>query len=265
MPQPITWTPSWLGKQPRTTRIAIAVGMCVGFPLIGFGVWLDSIGWWPRHGYLLNLFSGLTGACFGVPFALVGLDYLTRNQAEFRETERARIRAAAEVASFVASLLDVFNGRGLDDVATRVQDLSNRIANLRFMRPDDPARADTLRDFFVAFDELVPARRGTPREGFRSLTRNSDEIQEMGLWRTGVKTQWGRLDTWARGQAASDWIDKPTETAGHQAAEQLLKEGRNPWRYGPDADRAGIPIMRHFLADLTALCEAAKAMEACTR
>ncbi|MFJ1975418.1 hypothetical protein ACIO93_43225 [Streptomyces sp. NPDC087903] len=265
MPQPITRTLDWLRRQPRTTRIVIVVGICVGLPLIGFGVWLDSIDWWPRHGYLLNLFSGLTGACFGVPFALVGLDYLTRSQAEFRETERARTRAAAEVASFVATLLEVFNGRGLDDVATRAQDLSNRIENLRFMRLDDPARGDAVRAFLAAFDELIPERHGRPRDRFKSFTRYSNEAGELRLWRTGVKTQWRRLDEGARGQMADAWIDKPTETAGHQAAEQLLMEGRNPWRQVSDPERAGVAVMRHFLADLKALCEAAKAMEAHTR
>ncbi|MFE4621799.1 hypothetical protein [Streptomyces mirabilis] len=227
-------------------------------------MWLDSIDWWPRHGYLLNLFSGLTGACFGVPFALVGLDYLTRSQAEFRETERARVRAAAEVANFVTSLLDVFNGRGLDDVATRVQDLSDRIEFARSFRFDDPERDDAVREFLTEFEELLPEPQGRPRERFRSFTRDSDEVRRMRLWRTGVKTQWRRLDDGARGQLAGDWIDKPTETAGHQAAEYLLMDGRNPWRLVRGAEREGIMVMRHFLADLKALCEAAKAMEAHT-
>ncbi|MFD7480596.1 hypothetical protein ACFV8Z_53320 [Streptomyces sp. NPDC059837] len=264
MPEPITRTPNWLRRQPRTTRIVIAVGIPVGFALIGLGVWLDHVNWWPRHGYVLNLFSGVTGACFGVPFALVGLDYLTRNQAEYREIERNRARAAAEVDSFVTSLLDVFNGRGLDDVAIRVQDLSDRIEFVRSLRFDTPERDDAVRDFFNAFGELIPDPRGSRRDQFKAFARHSDEIRAMRLWKTGVKTQWRRLDG-ARSQMAGDWIDKPTETAGHQAAEYLLMDGRNPWNPNRGAERDGAPVMRHFLADLQALCEAAKAMEAHTQ
>ncbi|MGW1761029.1 hypothetical protein [Streptomyces mirabilis] len=264
MPQLITRTGNWLRTQPRTTRIVISVGIPVGLALIGLGEWLDTVNWWPRHGYLLNLFSGLTGACFGVPFALVGLDYLTRTQAEYRETERVRARAAAEVASFVTSLLDPFNGRGLDDVADRVQDLSEQIADIRLMRPEDPARTHAVRVFLAAFGVLFPARFGH-RDSFASFNRRSDEVQDMRLWRTGVKTQWKRLDDGVRGQLTGDWIDKPTETAGHQAAEQRLGDGRNPWRQSPDPERAGVAVMRHFLRDLNALCEVAKAMEAHTR
>lgn len=148
--------------------------------LIGLGLWLDTVAWWPRHNYLLNLVSGLTGACFGVPFALVGLDYLTRTQAEHREAERFHARAAAAVDSFVASLLAPFNGRDLDDVAGRVEDLFDQIAAIRFMRPEDPVRADALADFFAAFEVLFSVRMRVG-DGFTSLSRNSAEVQRMRL------------------------------------------------------------------------------------
>ncbi|MFH9014966.1 hypothetical protein ACH4C6_26760 [Streptomyces sp. NPDC017943] len=262
MPQPSTQTPNWFERLPRTTRVFIAVSVPVGFACIGLGTWLDYVDWWQDHGYLLNLFSGITGACFGVPFALVGLDYLTRNQVEHRESEKAHARGAAEVDGFVTSLLGLFNGRGLDDVATRSQDLLVQIDVIRRMPLGDPSRDDALRGFLDDFGELVPARNALRRENFRSFTRFSDQIMEVRLWKTAVRRQWNRLDT-ARSQMPGDWIDKGVETAAHQAVEQLLADGRNPWSVRTaDRERSGVPLMRHFLLDLTAMCEAAQAMKA---
>jgi hypothetical protein len=267
VPQLITRAFRWLRSRPRATRIVISIGVPTGIACIILGVWLDSVDWWPRHGYFLNLFSGLTGACFGVPFALVGLDYLVRNQEEHREAERNRARTAAEVDAFVTSLLEVCNGRGLDDVATRVQNLSAQNEVVRSLPFDDPDRDAAVGVFLAAFEELIPAPRADHRVGFRSFIRHSDEMRDMRLWRTGVQKQWDRLDR-ARSQISGAWIDKATEIAGHQAVDYLLKEGRNPWfssRGAATAEKSGPTVMRHFLTDMKALCAAAKAMEVHTQ
>ncbi|MFJ3717510.1 hypothetical protein [Streptomyces sp. NPDC090057] len=261
MPQPITRAFSWLKSRPRATRIVISVGIPLGIAFVALGVWLDSIDWWPRHGYLLNLFSGLTGVCFGVPFALAGLDYLIRNQEEHREAERARARAAVEVAVFVESLLNVFNGQTLDDVSDRVRALLGEALAINMVRRNDPALKDRERDMRVAFNELLPAPGGRPHSTWSSFPRHSNEAQKMRLWRTGVRTSWQRLDG-VRNQMADDWIDKATETAAHQAVADLLTDGRNPWRRTSDPEALGAAAMRNFLRDLKALCEAAKTLEA---
>ncbi|MFI5887987.1 hypothetical protein [Streptomyces sp. NPDC051554] len=261
MPQWITRTWNWLRAQPRTTRIVIAVGVPTGFALIGLGLWLDTIDWWTGHDYLLNLVSGLTGACFGVPFALVGLDYLNRNQTEFRESEKARVRIAAEVDTFVTSLLDLFNGRDLDDVAARVDDLSVQIDGVRRFENGEPERDEAAADFLIAFNELVPPMPGRQRARFSSFMQYSDEMGRVRVWATGVTTQWHRLSDMAHGQMSGVWIDKTIENAGHQAAKYLFMEGRNPWRHRKDLNNSGPTVMRHFLADVKALCEAAKAMK----
>ncbi|MFE2138505.1 hypothetical protein ACFW9X_35920 [Streptomyces sp. NPDC059466] len=264
MPQPIMRVLGWLRGQPQATRVVIAVGLPVGFALIGLGLWLDYVNWWPTHGYALNLISGLTGACYGVPFALVGLDYLSRNQAAYRETVETRVRAAAAVDSFVTSLLDVSNGRSLDEVTNLVHDLSTQVGNIRLLRDGDPARDAAERAFLTDFDRLMPSPHGRPRERWGAFTIRSDDIKKFRLWRTDVKYRWRKLDGML-GQKDGGWIDKATETAGHQAAELLMLDGRNPWRLRSRDGQSGVESMRNFLEDLAGLCEAATALVAATR
>ncbi|MET9462447.1 AtpZ/AtpI family protein [Streptomyces canus] len=264
MPQPITRAFSWLRSRPRATRIVISVGVPTGIAFIILGVWLDSVDWWPRHGYLLNLFSGLTGACFGVPFALAGLDYLIRNQEEHREAGRVRARAAVEAAVFVESLLNIFNGRTLDEVSDRVRALLGEALAIKMVRANDPSRKDRERDLRVAFNELLPAPGGRPHDTWSSFRQHSNEANRMRLWRTAVQTSWTRLDG-VRAQMADDWIDKVTETAAHRAVADLLTDDRSPWKTTSDPETEGADAMRNFLRDLKALCEAARALEAHTR
>ncbi|WP_430378175.1 hypothetical protein [Streptomyces sp. B1-3] len=262
MPQPITRLFSWLRSRPRATRFVISIGIPLGSACIALGWRLDSVDWWPRHGFLLNLFSGFTGVCFGVPFALVGLDYLIRNQEEHREAERVRAKASVAASVFVESLLDVFNGLTLDEVSDKVRALLNEALAIRMVRGNAPAREDRERDLLATFDDLLPAPGGRPRRGWSSFRVHSNEANSMRLWQTAVQKSWKRLDE-VRAQMADDWIDKATETAAHQAVADLLIGGRSPWKVNREGDDAA--AMRNFLRDLKALCEAARALEARTR
>ncbi|MGW0582663.1 hypothetical protein ACWD25_43625 [Streptomyces sp. NPDC002920] len=262
MPQTNTQAFTWLRSRPRTTRIAIGVGIPAGIAFFIFGVWLDSVDWWSRHSYVLNLFSGLTGVCFGVPFALVGLDYLIRNQDEHREAERVRARADVAASVFVESLLNVFNGLTLDEVSDRVRALLNEALAIKIMRGNDLGRKEREGDLRVAFNELLPAPGGRPHSTWSSFPRHSNEAQNMRLWRMGVQKSWRGLGG-VRAQMADPWIDKATETAADQAVEDLLTGGRSPWKAHREGE--GAEAMRYFLRDLKALCEAAKTLEAHTR
>ncbi|MFJ9729395.1 hypothetical protein ACIRP3_42340 [Streptomyces sp. NPDC101209] len=264
MPQPITRPFSWLRRRPRATRIVISVGIPLGFAFVGLGVWLDSIDWWPRHGFLLNLFSGFTGACFGVPFALVGLDYLVRNQEEHREAERVRARAAFEAGLFVEDLLSTFGGRTLDDVSNRVRAIRAEVLAIRMVRQGGPVSPERERQLLVTFSELLPPPGGRPYERWSSFARHTNVAAQMGVWRTAVQTSWNRLGG-VRAQMAGDWIDRATENAAQEALRHLLEGGRSPWKVQRDSENEGLTAMRNFLDDLKALCDAAKALEARTR
>ncbi|MEU0942427.1 hypothetical protein ABZ379_06465 [Streptomyces canus] len=262
MPQPITRATGWLRRRPRTTRIVISVGIPTGFAFFALGVWLDSIDWWTHHGYVLNIFSGLTGACFGVPFALVGLDYLIRKQEEHREAERLRERAALATGRFVEDLLSIFHGLTLDGVSHRVRSLLAETLAVSMVRRGDSALKDRERQLLLLFNELLrPAGGGRPHETWSAFPLHTNEARIMGTWRTAVQTSWNRL-TGATAQMADDWIDRATETAAQEAVAHLLTGGRSPWKVTSDAENQGFPAMRNFLRDLDALCKAATALEA---
>jgi hypothetical protein len=70
--------------------------LCLTLPALGvvltvIGIGGDVAGWWDDYPYLTNFLSGLTGACFGVPFAIIILRRLT-DQMEDRATERSAMK-----------------------------------------------------------------------------------------------------------------------------------------------------------------------------
>jgi hypothetical protein len=84
-------------------------------------------------------------------------------------------------------------------------------------------------------------------------------LAKVRLWRTRLQTLWNILHNQIRPQLADSWLAEDTDTAAHQAMDQLLKAGRNPWM----SERpAAVNAMRYFLDDLNALCQAAVALEA---
>lgn len=91
--------------------------------------------------------------------------------------------------------------------------------------------------------------------------QRSDELSKVRLWRTQLQTRWQILHTQIRPQLADGWLAEDTETAAHQAMEQLLKPGRNPWMWEHGDEHAAVNAMRYFLDDLNALCLAAGALE----
>jgi hypothetical protein len=78
----------------------------VGLVLLGLGVWGDSSNFWNGRSYLVNLFSALTSAAFGIPLAFVILQRVTATQANAAEA-RAAVRMAAAVSSRLARAAQV--------------------------------------------------------------------------------------------------------------------------------------------------------------
>lgn len=225
-------------------------------------MWLDSIDWWSRHAYLLNVVSGLTGVCFGVPFAVVGLDYLNRAQEEARQAERARARIGAQVIEFRSSLLTASPGRNLADLITTAEALRNQINDIRLMHDDDPARSDAIATVIAYFDRLMPSRGGHPRTSPEAFVLRSGDLSFMMRWRTQVKTRWEAFYVGGRPELAEGWLADDTEIAAHHAVEQVMSNNRHPWKgLRGISERAWLDHLRYFLEDLIALCRAGQALE----
>ncbi|MFE2684479.1 hypothetical protein [Streptomyces mirabilis] len=251
----------WWTEKPRQIRLLTTVLMPIGFAFFLGGLRLDAIDWWTGHDYVLNVYSGLTGACFGVPVALLLLNGLANAQEEARQAARALERAGQEAAAFQQALLSLFAAPDLADLTARTAALDAQISALRFQRGSDPDEPQAMRSFLAGFDALLPSESGRPRRHIGALQNNSAEWGPVSMWRTGIRTQWAILHTEVRPALPGDgWIPEAAATAAQQATEQLLREGRNPWRRsGPE--RGGVTAMAYFIRDLHMLCQTAAALE----
>jgi hypothetical protein len=108
-----------------------------GSVLIWLGLVGDRRGWWTDRPFLTNLVSGLTGACFGIPVALLILTELSNRQ-------RQRVEGVNAVARY---------DQAVDDVGQVV-----RVIERSFC--EEPPRAEMLERWAAkCSDELAGAWR----------------------------------------------------------------------------------------------------------
>ncbi|QIZ01261.1 hypothetical protein HEP87_56125 [Streptomyces sp. S1D4-11] len=259
MQRPNTRARRWWNETPRQTRLLTYILIPIGFALFGGGLWLDHIDWWTGHDYFLNIYSGLTGACFGVPTALLLLNQLANAQDEARRTAHAREKASEKAVAFEEALLSIFGAPDLADLTVKAAALQDQINDIRDM-PTGDARDQALTAFLSTFDALLPSPSGRPRRSLGSFERRSDERMQVSEWRTRVVGQWDILHGEIRpGLPGDGWIAEGPATAAQQATHQLLTTGRNPWKH-PNEHGADV-VMRNFLQDVNALCRTAAALE----
>ncbi|MFF3578613.1 hypothetical protein [Streptomyces mirabilis] len=250
----------WWNETPRQIWLFTSVLVPIGIALFCVGLWLDHIDWWTGHAFLLNVASSLTGVCFGGPLAVLLFNHLGNAQNEARQAARARARASEEAAAFQQTLLSLFNTPDLADLTTRAATLQDQMSDIRFLRTDDPARAQSMGSFLGDLDDLLPSPSGRPRRSLGAFHR-SDKWSPVSAWRTRILTRWNILHTEVRpGLSGDGWITKGSATAAQQAADQLLKPGRNPWM-SDQGEKGAVRAMLYFLRDVNALCQASVALE----
>ena len=105
----------WLQTIPIPLLKGTAAAFIAGFILFALGVWGDSSGWWTNRPYLTNLISGLTGACFGIPLALVVFNNITE-AISMRAERQALLRLAAVSCSNLSQAISA----GYGDILTWV-------------------------------------------------------------------------------------------------------------------------------------------------
>ncbi|WP_030198225.1 hypothetical protein [Streptomyces sp. NRRL S-87] len=259
MHRPNTAIARFWAETPKQIRRLSVLLLPLGTVLFFVGLRLDATDGWTGHDYLLNVYSGLTGACFGIPVALLLLNRLTSAQDEVRQAEQARQRAGEEATAFQQSLLSGFEASDLADLTTRVAALQAQLADLRLKRADDPARSEAVHDFLAAFDRLLPSPSGDPRPSLGAL-HHTEERAAVSEWRSRIRVRWTVLNTEVRPTLhGQDWPEAVAAEAQH-ACERLLVQGRNPWK-STGAEAGGVTAMLYFLQDVDALCRAATALE----
>jgi hypothetical protein len=133
---------------------------CLGVLALIAGVWGDTTGWWTDRNFLANLASSITGALFGIPFALVVIGYITARQGDERERREATRQAsqlAHELANDARHLIrDTPAGVGALGLALR----QAREALERFARGQE-AEAQTVRRAYTLWHEVISPRAAT--------------------------------------------------------------------------------------------------------
>jgi len=92
---------AWRETTPGVRALCLTL-WSAGLIAAAFGAWGDVAGWWQDKNFLANLASSAAGALFGVPFALVVIQYITARQADERERRDVTHQAAQLARELVA-------------------------------------------------------------------------------------------------------------------------------------------------------------------
>jgi hypothetical protein len=118
---------AWRETSPGVRALCVTL-WCAGVLATAAGLWGDATGWWDNKSFLANLASSTAGALFGVPFALVVIQYITARQADERE-RRDVTHQGAQLARELAT-----DARQLVRVETHPQAVATLRAALRDAR-----------------------------------------------------------------------------------------------------------------------------------
>src|SRR4051794_37472478 len=77
-------------------RKLIATLISAGLAFFTIGLVGDLFDWWDKLGFVSNVIAGTTGACFGIPFAVVVLQRVLRSEQDLRE-RRERVQRLSNV------------------------------------------------------------------------------------------------------------------------------------------------------------------------
>ena len=104
------WRRSLIAKSLQTIPAALLKGtifsFIVGFVLLVLGIRGDSNGWWNDRPFLVNVISGLTGACFGIPLVLVVLNRISETvsmQAERQSVLRLAATSCSDLSQAISN------------------------------------------------------------------------------------------------------------------------------------------------------------------
>jgi hypothetical protein len=112
------WLRSWR-ESSFNLKLTISILALFGTAGLVGGTILDVRGGWTSLPFVTNMVSGATAASFGVIFALVILQTITRNQAEAqnrREAERLYRRGLADLQTAARSIFTSASRENLSDI-----------------------------------------------------------------------------------------------------------------------------------------------------
>jgi hypothetical protein len=211
-----------------TTRPLRLVALSIagfGSALLAIGIIGDANDWFSSLPFLTNILSGVTSACFGIPLALVFLQWLTSLQSEElrkRSIMRLRVKLSAEFQESIFAPIKSGNSRDAEKLYleyTKAQQpwrmLNEHLDQLAHSSPEP-------------YHSNAPYKEGRDTQEAKALLASYlDEMQDASAltqallspepqnWQTRVKTQWETLESSLRNeslQAGLNWIPAEIET-----------------------------------------------------
>jgi len=208
-------------------RRVCAVFFLVGAVFAVSGVIADVLGWWGSLAFLTNLFSGITGAMFGIPFALIILRRLASWQAEElqkRNVERLKTAAARELSTSVSALLqpdrnpsvpteicgalDAADGAVKGAIAGARQILSAHFATGPRNSPPDIESSEV-----EELLRLIGEARTTLSHSLATLCKVLPSGTDVSETIADMSAKWRFLDEYVRPRVyelGGTWLDQPT-------------------------------------------------------
>lgn len=209
-------------------RRVCAVFFLVGAVFAVSGVIADVLGWWGSLAFLTNLFSGITGAMFGIPFALIILRRLASRQAEElqkRNVERLKTAAARELSTSVSALLqpdrnpsvsteicgalDAADGAVEGAIAGARQILSTHFATGPMISPPPDIESSEVEEFL----RLIGEARTTLSHSLATLCKVLPSGTDVSETIADMSAKWRFLDEYVKPRVyelGGTWLDRPT-------------------------------------------------------
>jgi hypothetical protein len=239
----VRWLREVWGRASASIRHAIIAFWIAGGILFGLGPIGDIAGIWSSLPFLTNMITALTSFCFAVPFAVLVLQELARQQAN--QSER---RAALADARALAGRLDT-QGRKLLSILTPqgdatelsrqepVADLLNRALALLKAQPGDGLESQDEKDLAPVLKKLDLEIGSRWKGNFGGIMQVREEMEQF-------HTLCHHLDRGLRGRLLIQGINWPTTALldrVERASEKLMQVNR-PFLVG---GQGGLPLDYH--------------------
>jgi hypothetical protein len=167
----------------------------VGGCLLALGLAADQFGWWTTRPFLTNLVSGVTSACFGVPFALLILASFTAHQAEQIQRTNAENLFDGALDTLANWARRVTSSQSHDRLDVALDSLTSRV--LDHIEPVTDPR------------EGVPGLADAVSDLQKFLTTNFSFVVDMTEHWASTCAQWRFMDDYVKPRMVEqrlDWI-----------------------------------------------------------
>ncbi|MET8902780.1 hypothetical protein [Streptomyces sp. NPDC004538] len=235
---------AWRGASPETKKISLILP-AAGTILVSAGALLDIRNFWQNMPFLVNITSSIAAACFGVPFVLLFIGWISKRENDSSERAVALSLSVQIANEFEMSSLDAAEPGNSDTVRADLAILSRRFrasaeASRRLMTRANsfsiigaPERDRTTERYGFSRDSQT--RRWHCRAGNNGFTEvakiledlaneidNQNQLlsstikalsrAERSSWIARVRYQWEALERSARPRLAASsvpWIPTP--------------------------------------------------------